>query len=124
MVEPFDFGVDEDGEPFRTFIVSAELFSGEGQRSRKKTDRQELALRALAESAKKFSNAWRRRTRPRSSLRSSATAKCASHQALGRARRYFCPVGCSKAGTANTDPRLYVARKTTAPDDWDPPYES
>jgi hypothetical protein len=50
-LEPFDFGVDEDGEPFRTFIVSAELFSGEGQRSRKKTDRQELALRALAEVA-------------------------------------------------------------------------
>jgi hypothetical protein len=51
MVELFDFGVDEDGEPFRTFIVSAELSSGEGQRSRKKTDRQELALRALAEVA-------------------------------------------------------------------------
>jgi hypothetical protein len=49
MVELFDFGVDEDGEPFRTFIVSAELSSGEGQRSRKKTDRQELALRALAD---------------------------------------------------------------------------
>jgi hypothetical protein len=48
-LEPFDFGVDDDGEPVRTFIVSAELFSGEGQRSRKTTDRQALALRALAE---------------------------------------------------------------------------
>jgi hypothetical protein len=25
---------------------------------------------------------------------------------------------------ANADSRLHVARKTKAPDDWDPPYES
>jgi DnaB-like helicase N terminal domain/AAA domain len=50
MLEPFDFGPDDDGDPFRTFIVSSELFAGESaQPSRKPTDRQVLALRALAE---------------------------------------------------------------------------
>ncbi len=50
-LEPFDFGPDEDGDLFRTFIVSTEIFTGEyGQRSsRKPSDRQILALRALAE---------------------------------------------------------------------------
>lgn len=50
-LEPFDFGLDEDDDPFRTFIVSTEIFAGEhGQRSsRKPSDRQVLALRALAE---------------------------------------------------------------------------
>jgi AAA domain-containing protein len=49
-LEPFEFGPDEDGDPFRTFIVSPEIFAGEhGQGSRKRSDRQVLALRALAE---------------------------------------------------------------------------
>jgi AAA domain len=49
-LEPFDFGVDEDGEPFRTFILASEIPDGDQvQPSRRKTDRQVLALRALAE---------------------------------------------------------------------------
>jgi hypothetical protein len=49
-LEPYQFGLDEDGEAFRTFIVGSELFTGESvQPSRKRSDRQILALRALAE---------------------------------------------------------------------------
>jgi hypothetical protein len=49
-LEPFDFGLDEDGDPFRTFIVSTEILAGErGHRSRKPSDKQVLAVRALAE---------------------------------------------------------------------------
>jgi hypothetical protein len=49
-LEPFDFSLDEDGEPFRTFIISSEIFAGErGTGRQKPTDRQVLALRALAE---------------------------------------------------------------------------
>jgi hypothetical protein len=49
-LEPFDFSLDEDGEPFRTFILSPEIFAGERGTSRQKpSDRQVLALRALAE---------------------------------------------------------------------------
>jgi AAA domain len=50
-MEPFDFGLDEDGEPVRTFILSSELSAeDQAQVSRKKTTpRQALALRALAE---------------------------------------------------------------------------
>ena len=40
-LEPFDFGPDEDGDVFRTFILSREIYQ-------KPTDRQVLALRALA----------------------------------------------------------------------------
>ena len=50
-LEPFDFDPDEDGNPFRTFIVSDEILdSDQTQRSRTKpSDRQKLALRALTE---------------------------------------------------------------------------
>ena len=50
-LEPFDFDPDEDGDPFRTFIVGDEILdSDQTQRSRTKpSDRQKLALRALAE---------------------------------------------------------------------------
>jgi AAA domain len=48
-LEPFDFGVDDDGDPFRTFILSPEVFAGETRRSRRLSDRQVLALRALSE---------------------------------------------------------------------------
>jgi hypothetical protein len=49
-LEPFNFSLDEDGEPFRTFIISPEIFAGErGTGRQKPTDRQVLALRALAE---------------------------------------------------------------------------
>jgi AAA domain len=48
-LEPYEFGVDEDGDPFRTFVLSPEIFSSEEQSSRRPSDRQVLALRALAE---------------------------------------------------------------------------
>ena len=52
-LEPFDFGLDEDGEPFRTFIVSPEVFADEhrGASRQKPSDRQVLAMRALADVA-------------------------------------------------------------------------
>jgi hypothetical protein len=49
-LEPYDFGLDEDGDPFRTFIISQEIVAGEhGTGRQKPSDRQVLALRALAE---------------------------------------------------------------------------
>jgi hypothetical protein len=49
-LEPFDFGLDEDGEPFRTFILGREVYAGERATSRQRlSDRQKLALRALAD---------------------------------------------------------------------------
>lgn len=49
-LEPFDFGLDEDGEPFRTFIVSRELCAGEQGAGRQRlSNKQTLALRALAD---------------------------------------------------------------------------
>jgi hypothetical protein len=49
-LEPFEFGPDEDGDPFRTFILSPEGYASERGASRQKpTNRQLLALRALAE---------------------------------------------------------------------------
>jgi hypothetical protein len=49
-LEPYEFGPDEDGERFHTFILAPEVFTGEqGRRASKMTDRQTLALRALAE---------------------------------------------------------------------------
>lgn len=47
-LEPFEFGPDADGEPFRTFIVSPELMTGEATSRQRLSDRQKLALRALA----------------------------------------------------------------------------
>jgi hypothetical protein len=48
-LEPFDFGMDEDDEPVRTFILSPEILVGDRtQRARGPSDRQVLALRALA----------------------------------------------------------------------------
>jgi hypothetical protein len=48
-LEPFNFGDDEDGEPLRTFILSPDILTAEKRRRTKTTDRQDLALRALAE---------------------------------------------------------------------------
>ena len=49
-LEPFDFGPDEDGDVFRTFILSREVYAGESGTSRQKpSNRQVLALRALAD---------------------------------------------------------------------------
>ena len=47
---PHDFGRDEDGDPFRTFIVSSDIFANEhGSGRQRSSDRQVMALRALAE---------------------------------------------------------------------------
>ena len=48
-LEPFDFGPDEDGDPFRTFILSDEIITGIATKGRPLSDRQRLALEALAE---------------------------------------------------------------------------
>ena len=48
-LEPFDFGLDEDGEPFRTFIAVQKLSRRAGASRQRPSDRQVLALRALAE---------------------------------------------------------------------------
>jgi AAA domain len=47
-LEPFDFGLDEDGDPVRTFIVSQEILTG-ALPCKKLSDRQKLALAALTE---------------------------------------------------------------------------
>jgi hypothetical protein len=48
-LEPYDFGLDEDGDPLRTFVVNPAICVGEHGASRQKpTDRQVLALRVLA----------------------------------------------------------------------------
>ena len=49
QLEPFDLGIDEDGDPVRTFIVGREIYAGSGQAKRGLSDRQRLALEALAE---------------------------------------------------------------------------
>jgi hypothetical protein len=49
-LEPFDFGQDEDGDAFQTFILSPEIFAGKHtQQTRRPSDKQVLALRALAD---------------------------------------------------------------------------
>jgi hypothetical protein len=48
-LEPFDFGPDEDGDPFRTFILSGETTSDAPVIDRALSDRQKLAVEALAE---------------------------------------------------------------------------
>ncbi len=47
-LEPFDFGLDEDGDPFRTFILSDEIIADVAA-ERALSDRQRLALDALTE---------------------------------------------------------------------------
>jgi hypothetical protein len=49
QLEPFDLGTDEDGDPVRTFIVGKEIFTGAALTGRPLSDRQKLALKALAE---------------------------------------------------------------------------
>jgi hypothetical protein len=48
-LEPFDFGPDEDGDPFRTFILSCDTTSVGPVTDRALSDRQKLAVEALAE---------------------------------------------------------------------------
>jgi hypothetical protein len=47
-LEPFDLGVDDDGEPFRTFILSDEILTGVDADHRL-SNKQKLALEALTE---------------------------------------------------------------------------
>jgi hypothetical protein len=48
QLEPFDLGIDEDGDPVRTFIVGREIYAGSAQ-AKRLSDRQHLAMQALAE---------------------------------------------------------------------------
>ena len=47
-LEPFDFGLDEDDEPFHTFILSKDIIAAVPAKS-SLSDQQRLALEALAE---------------------------------------------------------------------------
>jgi hypothetical protein len=50
QLEPYDFGPDEDGDPFRTFILSKEIIeAGTLSSKRSLSDKQQLAMEALAE---------------------------------------------------------------------------
>ena len=49
QLEPFDFGPDEDGDPFRTFILSKDIITGDVPTKPSLTPQQRLALEALAE---------------------------------------------------------------------------
>jgi AAA domain len=48
-LEPFDFGLDEDGDAFRTFILSKDVITGAVAKPLHLTDQQRRALEALAE---------------------------------------------------------------------------
>jgi hypothetical protein len=48
-LEPFEFGLDEDGDPFRTFILSKEIPAGAPKAERELSANQQLALEALTE---------------------------------------------------------------------------
>jgi hypothetical protein len=52
-LEPYDFGLDEDGDPFRTFILAREIILGGATTERPLTDQQRLAIEALAETVLK-----------------------------------------------------------------------
>jgi hypothetical protein len=47
-LEPYDFGADDDGDPFRTFIVSGEQMTSAATADGNLSDRQKLAIEALA----------------------------------------------------------------------------
>lgn len=48
QLEPYEFGLDEDGDPFRTYILAKEILSATVI-DRKLSDQQQLALEALGE---------------------------------------------------------------------------
>jgi AAA domain/CHC2 zinc finger len=48
-LEPYDFGPDEDGDPFRTYVLSKEIIPGVEALERPLTDQQRLAIEALTE---------------------------------------------------------------------------
>jgi len=48
-LDPFDFGNDEDGDPFRTFIISEEILTATTTTDRPLSDQQRLAIEALTE---------------------------------------------------------------------------
>jgi hypothetical protein len=48
QLEPFDFGPDEDGDPFRTYIVAKEIIAGAVSK-KPLNDKQQLGIEALAE---------------------------------------------------------------------------
>jgi hypothetical protein len=48
-LEPFDLAVDDDGDPFRTFILSDEVLDDNGVASQNLSNKQKLAIGALTE---------------------------------------------------------------------------
>jgi hypothetical protein len=50
-LEPFDFRLDEDGDPFRTFILSEEVLDGSCIARQTLSNKQKLALEALTEAS-------------------------------------------------------------------------
>jgi hypothetical protein len=48
QLEPFNFGLDEDGDPFRTYIVAKEIIAGAVSK-KPLSDKQQLGIEALAE---------------------------------------------------------------------------
>jgi len=48
QLEPFDFGLDEDGDPFRTYIVAKEIIAGAVSK-KPLNEKQQLGIEALAE---------------------------------------------------------------------------
>jgi hypothetical protein len=49
QLEPYDFGPDEDGDPFRTYILSQEIIETKATSKRALNPKQQLAIEALAE---------------------------------------------------------------------------
>jgi hypothetical protein len=49
QLEPFEFGLDEDKDPFRTFILSKDIIAAAAAAKSSLSDQQRLALEALAE---------------------------------------------------------------------------
>jgi Bifunctional DNA primase/polymerase, N-terminal/AAA domain len=49
QLEPYDFGPDEDGDPFRTYILSRQIIEASTASKRSLNPKQQLAMEALAE---------------------------------------------------------------------------
>jgi len=87
-LEPFDLGVDEDGDPFRTYILTEEILDGI-QVERPLSDQQRLAIEALCEDPvvpAKLATGQRSATRHQNRHRRSMEGRALSPQRPPRAR--------------------------------------